>query len=598
MISTQRLLVGACLFAGRTGAFHVPVASSLSGPARSTLAGAAGNAAAVSVHRRVHSTGVLMATAPSGEMQGTIESRLKQALSPVHLEVINESHMHAGPAKESHFKVIVVSDEFEGKSLLARHRIVNSLFTEDMTGKTPKMHALSIQGKTPSQWEAEGHKVAPSPPCMGGSKADASMGSEESITALGATRPGGGAPARTRRKIRSSFVNWRQRRPASVRASAVTAAGLLAVTVWLSFPGNAAASVAATTGPAAKAAAKATERVRVWAEVDEGFWTVADHLGSVINRKNLTPMAQCMMMFHTAWMTKSVCPIACAGAMEQPLERAMIATATSHAAFAALKFFLAVFAMSSFPPVYEQQSPRHSSRNSGSSKPESKPTPKPTASRNKPPMDRPALKLPSRLRPKRRDSPAAAAAAATGTRGGKGQQQPVVRIRLRRSAKSVPKLWLMAVTAIAGPAWGAVGSAVAWKAGIVAIPAALSSLSRGAVIAALVAGSLCYGGVGTEVVARWAVVQAVFGAPFAAVLTPSPLMVVYLCNYYWRVAKSRRSTPGPPPPGMTKKGSAESETNTDLGAKQQQKRRKDADEKDREHAKESTADEEKKRNQD
>lgn len=105
MISTQRLLVGACLFAGRTGAFHVPVASSLSGPARSTLAGAAGNAAAVSVHRRVHSTGVLMATAPSGEMQGTIESRLKQALSPVHLEVINESHMHSGPAKESHFKV-------------------------------------------------------------------------------------------------------------------------------------------------------------------------------------------------------------------------------------------------------------------------------------------------------------------------------------------------------------------------------------------------------------------------------------------------------------------------------------------------------------
>lgn len=33
-----------------------------------------------------------------------------------------------------------MSDEFEGKSLLARHRIVNSLFTEDMTGKTPKMH--------------------------------------------------------------------------------------------------------------------------------------------------------------------------------------------------------------------------------------------------------------------------------------------------------------------------------------------------------------------------------------------------------------------------------------------------------------------------
>lgn len=103
MISTQRLLLGACLLAGRTGAFHVPVASSLSEHARSTLAGA-GNSA-VLVHRRVHSARVLMATAPSGQMQGTIEGRLAQALSPVHLEVINESHMHAGPAKESHFKV-------------------------------------------------------------------------------------------------------------------------------------------------------------------------------------------------------------------------------------------------------------------------------------------------------------------------------------------------------------------------------------------------------------------------------------------------------------------------------------------------------------
>lgn len=46
-----------------------------------------------------------MAAAATGEMQETIEGRLTEALSPVHLQVINESHMHAGPAKESHFKV-------------------------------------------------------------------------------------------------------------------------------------------------------------------------------------------------------------------------------------------------------------------------------------------------------------------------------------------------------------------------------------------------------------------------------------------------------------------------------------------------------------
>lgn len=43
----------------------------------------------------------------STSMQDTIERRLKETLSPVHLEVINESHMHSGPATESHFKVLL-----------------------------------------------------------------------------------------------------------------------------------------------------------------------------------------------------------------------------------------------------------------------------------------------------------------------------------------------------------------------------------------------------------------------------------------------------------------------------------------------------------
>lgn len=94
----QRLILGACLWAGRTGAFHVPVSSSLLRHARPTPASSSPSG------RRVHAGGVVMAAA-TGEMQGTIEGRLTEALSPVHLEVINESHMHSGPAKESHFKV-------------------------------------------------------------------------------------------------------------------------------------------------------------------------------------------------------------------------------------------------------------------------------------------------------------------------------------------------------------------------------------------------------------------------------------------------------------------------------------------------------------
>ena len=47
-----------------------------------------------------------------------------QILSPIHLEVVNESSGHGGyfPGKESHFKVIVVSDAFEGLRLVQRHQ--------------------------------------------------------------------------------------------------------------------------------------------------------------------------------------------------------------------------------------------------------------------------------------------------------------------------------------------------------------------------------------------------------------------------------------------------------------------------------------------
>ena len=99
MCAAHRLLLGACLLAGRSVSFHVPVASSVSGHARSML-GAQSKPNSL-VRRRVHS-GVVM---QAGAMQETIEGRLNEALKPVHLEVINESHMHAGPAKESHFKV-------------------------------------------------------------------------------------------------------------------------------------------------------------------------------------------------------------------------------------------------------------------------------------------------------------------------------------------------------------------------------------------------------------------------------------------------------------------------------------------------------------
>ena len=58
----------------------------------------------------------------------TIEQKLANGIPAKHLEVINESHQHNVPAgSESHFKVVIVSDDFEDQSLINRHRKINSI---------------------------------------------------------------------------------------------------------------------------------------------------------------------------------------------------------------------------------------------------------------------------------------------------------------------------------------------------------------------------------------------------------------------------------------------------------------------------------------
>jgi BolA family transcriptional regulator, general stress-responsive regulator len=104
-------------------------------------------------------------------VQSEIERKLSDALEPLHMEVINESHMHSvPPGSESHFKVIVVSDRFNGKALIQRHRAINELLASEIAGP---VHALSLHTLTPDEWfDDKGGRVEASPPCLGGSKAD------------------------------------------------------------------------------------------------------------------------------------------------------------------------------------------------------------------------------------------------------------------------------------------------------------------------------------------------------------------------------------------------------------------------------------------
>eukprot|EP00669_Euglena_mutabilis_P014499 TRINITY_DN9602_c0_g1_i1.p2 TRINITY_DN9602_c0_g1~~TRINITY_DN9602_c0_g1_i1.p2 ORF type:complete len:113 (-),score=39.93 TRINITY_DN9602_c0_g1_i1:116-454(-) len=106
-------------------------------------------------------------------LKGTIEAKLAAAFAPSHCEVTNESFKHSVPeGSETHFQVVVVSDAFEGKKVLERHRMVNDALQEEF--RTRGLHALSITARTPDQWGATGGRVDPTPPCLGGSKADRS----------------------------------------------------------------------------------------------------------------------------------------------------------------------------------------------------------------------------------------------------------------------------------------------------------------------------------------------------------------------------------------------------------------------------------------
>ena len=99
-------------------------------------------------------------------VRASIADKLSVGLAPVHLEVLDESHMHNVPAgSESHFRVRVVTAAFEGKRLVQRHREVNSLLVELLQGP---VHALALETHTPEEWEARGGAVAESPPCLGG----------------------------------------------------------------------------------------------------------------------------------------------------------------------------------------------------------------------------------------------------------------------------------------------------------------------------------------------------------------------------------------------------------------------------------------------
>lgn len=100
----------------------------------------------------------------------TLRERMQARFAPQHIELDNESHQHSGPASESHFRLVLVSDRFEGRRAVARHQMVYGEVGDLMQAG---LHALAMHLFTPAEWrEAEGQAAA-SPACRGGSKSEA-----------------------------------------------------------------------------------------------------------------------------------------------------------------------------------------------------------------------------------------------------------------------------------------------------------------------------------------------------------------------------------------------------------------------------------------
>ncbi len=102
-------------------------------------------------------------------IQSSIEEKLLSAFSPLHLDVVNESNQHnVAPGSESHFKVIIVTSEFEGDRLIKRHRAVNAVLAIELA---EHIHALALHTYTEKEWNDYYADNTPlSPNCLGGSK--------------------------------------------------------------------------------------------------------------------------------------------------------------------------------------------------------------------------------------------------------------------------------------------------------------------------------------------------------------------------------------------------------------------------------------------
>jgi BolA protein len=100
-------------------------------------------------------------------VQAEMETKLKEALKPQRMQLVNESHNHSVPKQsETHFNLIIVAEAFVGKSPIQRHRQIYAALGEELKAG---VHALTMKTLTPQEWDDAGGEVEnPAPLCHGG----------------------------------------------------------------------------------------------------------------------------------------------------------------------------------------------------------------------------------------------------------------------------------------------------------------------------------------------------------------------------------------------------------------------------------------------
>lgn len=101
------------------------------------------------------------------QIKKLLKDKIVAFFQPVFLSIENESHKHASQRKnktESHFKVIVVSNKFEGIRQIERHRLIYQL-TDNMFNN--EIQALALHTYTETEWNTKQHASLDSPKCLG-----------------------------------------------------------------------------------------------------------------------------------------------------------------------------------------------------------------------------------------------------------------------------------------------------------------------------------------------------------------------------------------------------------------------------------------------